>query len=297
LKYRGGGLRIQAAACAKLNISLDVHSKLPDGYHEMRMVMQTVTLCDDVAVTCAPGEGVSVGTTLHNLPGDDRNIAAKAAASFFEYTGITDYAERIDIRKRIPVCAGLGGGSSDGAAVLRALNELFKTDLSGETLEKIGESVGSDVPFCVRGGTVLAAGRGNVLSDLPAFPACELVIVKPSFALSTPALFAKLDCNKIKRRPDTDGIINALRDGSLRGVARRMYNVFEDILPRGRDELETVKSRLLDFNALGAVMTGTGSAVFGVFDDLASARAAHAALKQSCAECFLAKPVGRLTAP
>jgi 4-diphosphocytidyl-2-C-methyl-D-erythritol kinase len=288
-------LWIEVAAYAKLNISLDVLSKMPDGYHELRMVMQTVTLCDDVAVTCTPGEGVSVGTTLHYLPGDDRNIAAKAAARFFEYTGITDYAARIDIRKRIPVCAGLGGGSADGAAVLRGLNTLFKTGLSGETLEKIGEAVGSDVPFCVRGGTVAAVGRGNIMTDLPALPACDLVIVKPTFALSTPELFSKLDCNKLRRRPDTDGILSALRDGSLSGVARRMYNVFEDVLPRGRDEIEAVKSRLLDFHALGAVMTGTGSAVFGVFDDPLRARAAHAALSKVHKECFLTKPVGRLT--
>jgi 4-diphosphocytidyl-2-C-methyl-D-erythritol kinase len=293
-------MKIDVKAYAKLNISLDVVSRLADGYHEMLMVMQSVDLCDDVAISCEPGEGILVSTSLRYLPDDMRNIAAKAAARFLARTGIRGQRIKIVITKRIPVCAGLGGGSADGAAVLRGLNTLLSAGLSGAELEELGGAVGSDVPFCVRCGTALATGRGDVLEDLPPLPDCFFVIVKPQFAVSTPELFSKIDCAKIRARPDTDGLVSELRAGNLAGVARRMYNVFEDALPRGRDEIDELRGRLLDGRALGAIMTGTGSAVFGVFDSEERARRACADLKESGGrgaarrECFFAKPVGRI---
>ena len=290
-------MQITSPAFAKINISLDIISKMDNGYHNMRMVMQSVSLCDDVTVECVSGNGISVETDLSYLPSDGRNIAAKAAAAFFEYTGIKGQKTNIKIKKNIPVCAGLGGGSTDGACVLRILNEMFQTRLGSATLEKIGACVGSDIPFCVAGGTSLAEGRGDVLTPLSPIPQCYAVICKPPFAFSTPELFGRIKCEKIRARPDSDGIIKMLGRGDLSGTARRMYNVFEDALPRGEREIAAIKYLLLDDNALGAVMTGTGSAVFGVFDDESHARKAFDKLKLSYKECFLVKTVKRIEIP
>ena len=209
-------------AYAKINISLDVVSKMNDGYHYMKMVMQTVGLCDEITVECGPGEGISIEPGLPYLPADGRNIAAKAALAFYNHTGISGFHTHIAIKKDIPVCAGLGGGSADGAAVLRLLDRMHKTQLGFRELETIGSTIGSDVPFCITGGTVLAEGKGDILTALPPVPRCHIVICKPPFANSTPELFKRMRCEKIRARPDTAGIITALEKGSLCDVARRM---------------------------------------------------------------------------
>jgi 4-diphosphocytidyl-2-C-methyl-D-erythritol kinase len=285
---------IREKAFAKINLSIDIVSRMDSGYHNMRMVMQSVGLHDEVSVQCEPGEGITVVTDLKYLPGDERNIASRAASVFFSHTGLAGWRCDIDIRKNIPVCAGLGGGSTDGAAVLRALNTLFETKLDRKTLEQMAEKIGSDVPFCVVGGTALAEGRGEVLTDQPPLPDCRIVICKPSFAISTPELFSKINIEKIRLRPDTDGLIGALRKESLTGVARRMYNVFEDVLPKGTGAIGEIKEKLGDRGALGAAMTGTGSAVFGIFQDEKAASDAYDALKVSYSECYLTEPVGRI---
>ena len=274
-------------AYAKTNISLDIVSKMDDGYHNMLTVMQSIELHDEVVIECVPGSGMSVETELSYLPDDERNIAAKAALTFFAHTGITGYKTHIMIKKQIPVCAGLGGGSSDGACVLRILNKMFETDLGINTLEKLGENIGADVPFCVAGGTRLAQGRGGELSDLPQLPQCMIVICKPPFSFSTPELFARIRCEKIRSRPDTDGLVESLGKSDLRGMARRMYNVFEDVLPRGEREIAEIKYAMLDCGALGAVMTGSGSAVFGVFDSGTYAQKAYEHLKSNYDSVFL----------
>jgi len=276
-----------AQAYAKINLSLDIVSKMADGYHDLRTVMQTVSLNDEITIECTPGEGISLNAGLPYLPDDERNIASKAANSFFKHTGITGYHTKITIKKNIPVCAGLGGGSTDGACVLRMLDKMFKTELGRETLETLGNEIGSDVPFNIEGGTKLAKGRGEILTDLPPIPFCHIVICKPPFSCSTPELFGRVKCEKIKARPDTDGLVKALEKGDLGSIARRMYNVFEDVLPRGKSEITDVKSVLLDFGALGAVMTGSGPSVFGVFDSKEKAQNAYKQLKLSYDDCFL----------
>ena len=198
----------------------------------------------------------------------------------------------IAIQKRIPVCAGLAGGSSDAAAVLRALNECTGAGLSPEQLAKIGEQVGSDVPYCVVGGTALAEGRGEVLTPLPPLPPCHVAVCKPPFPISTPQLFARVDTRKIVRRPDTQGLIAALGRGDLPDAARRMYNVFEDVLePRRRAQIDAIKAQLIDCGALGASMTGSGPTVFGLFLDESAARRAVQALDGQYREVFLAQTV------
>ena len=283
-------MKENAKAFAKINISLDITSKMPDGYHDMLMVMQTVSLCDDVTIECTPGVGVEVKTNLEYIPSDVRNIAAKTALAFFESTGIKGYKTKINIKKNIPVAAGLGGGSADGACVLRTLNSMFSSNLSAKQLEAIGMPVGADIPFCISGGTQLAQGRGEVLSDLAPLADCYIVICKPNFSFSTPELFRRIRCEKIRFRPDTDALIEALAQGSLLETARRMYNVFEDFLPRGADEIESIKYTLLDSGAIGAIMTGSGSSVFGLFDEIADAESAVKRLKTQYKSCFLTQP-------
>jgi len=285
---------LTSKAFAKINISLDIVSKMADGYHNLRMVMQTVSLCDEITIKCEPGEGINVDAGLPYLPGDERNIAAKAALAFFGHTGIAGYCADIMIKKAIPVCAGLGGGSADGACVLRMLDKMFETDLGRKQLETLGSTIGSDVPFCIDGGTKLAEGRGEILTDLPPIPQSYIVIVKPPFSCSTPELFKRVKCDKIRARPDTEGVIKALHNGDLRSVAQRMYNVFEDVLPRGERDIAAIKYALIDSGALGAVMTGSGPAVFGLFDNKTDAANACEQLKINYNECFLAETTGRI---
>ena len=219
-------------AYAKLNLALDILWKRPDGYHELRMVMQSIDLADQLTVSTQAESGVTVTTDLPYLPRGDGNIAAKAAARFFEAAGVQPEGLSIDIRKQVPVCAGMAGGSSDGAAVLRVLRRLYTPDMPGERLEEIGALVGSDVPYCVRGGTVLAEGRGERLTDLPPLPPCWLVVCKPPCSVSTPELFSQVRIKKLRCHPDMSGMLRSLEQQDLEGISRRLYNVFEDELPR-----------------------------------------------------------------
>ena len=282
-------------AYAKINISLDIISKMSNGYHNMEMVMQTVSLYDTVTVECAPGSGYSVASKLSFLTGDERNTAVKAAMVFYERTGISGYKTSITLEKNIPVSAGLGGGSADGACVLRLLDDLHGTRLGSAVLEELGANVGSDVPFCVSGGTMAARGRGELLFPLSPLPPCKIVLCKPPLACSTSELFRHVRCGKIRARPDTQGIVAALVAGDLEGVARRAYNVFEDIMPRGVGEVCEIKSAMYDCGALGAAMSGTGPTVFGIFDDAERAGQAHGRLKEEFTECYIVEPVRMLT--
>ena len=278
-------------ACAKLNLALDILGKRPDGYHEMRMVMQSIDLADHVTVSTCPGKEIVVTTDLPYLPKGDGNIAAKAALWFFSSVGMEPEGLAIDIQKNVPVCAGMAGGSSDGAAVLRGLRRLYMPDMTEEQLEEIGALVGSDVPYCVRGGTVLAEGRGERLTDLPPLPPCWLVVCKPSCSVSTPELFAQVRLKKLRCHPDTAGMMNALERQDLEGIARRLYNVFEDVLPRRYAEVFVIKNELLELGAMAASMTGSGPTVFGIFQDQETAAQAAGALSKQYA-AYLCRPCG-----
>lgn len=282
---------MKVSAHAKLNLTLDVLAEREDGYHDLRMVMQSVSLADELTLTCG-GEGVRVSTNLRYLPRNERNLAAVAAHAFWAQTGRPPEGLEIGIVKRIPVCAGLAGGSADAAAVLRALNERAGSPLDRMGLARVGEQVGSDVPYCVLGGTALVEGRGERLTPLPPLPNCHIVICKPPFPISTPELFGQIDCKRLRRRPDTAGILAALETGDLEGVARRLYNVFEDVLSDHRGaEIAEIKQELISAGALGAAMSGTGPTVFGIFAEEQAAAACCQALRESYAETFLARPV------
>ena len=283
---------LQEKAWAKLNISLDVAERRADGYHDMTMVMQTVSLCDEVAINFNESGRVQARSNLSFVPGDERNLAVRAAVCYLRATGHEGQGMLITLDKRVPVGAGMGGGSSDAAAVLRALNRHYRA-LSPDALEALSAQVGSDVPFCVRGGTVLATGRGEKLESLPAMPDCAFVICKPDFSISTPELFRRLDQSNARCHPDTAGLVAALEAGSLDQVCRRMYNVFEDIDDRRMRTVKDIKSSLLDYGALGAMMTGTGSAVFGVFRPDTVPDEAIRALRKEYGFCEKAVCAGR----
>lgn len=281
-------------AYAKLNLTLDVLGRRPDGYHEMRMIMLSVSLYDEIGIRLIPGGTIRAKSNLRYLPDDERNISCRAARLFFERAGMENMGAEITHRKRIPVCAGLAGGSTDGAAVLRSLNRAMGRRFSPSELEEMARNLGSDVAFCVRGGTQEATGRGDELKRLPDMPSCAVVIAKPSFSIKTPELFAKIDSRRSPAHPDTDGAIEAMAQKDVLGVARRMYNVFEDVLPPKFSGIAEIKRRLYDLGALGACMTGTGSAVFGIFETKEQAMAAREALRKSCASVFYAAPTGKI---
>lgn len=279
---------IVTKARAKLNLTLDVLGKRSDGYHDLCMVMQSVALCDTVTIRREAERGVAVRSNLDFLPTGKNNLAASAALHLCEAAGMDPNGLRIDLEKSIPVCAGMGGGSSDAAAVLNALNRAWKLGYAPQELAALGEQVGSDVPYCVLGGTALAEGRGEILTPLPSLPWCFVVICKPHFAVSTPELFARIDGMKLHCHPDTRGMLQALENGDVLGVARRMYNVFEDVLPRNQGgTVAEIKTELIRHGALGACMSGTGPTVFGLFDTLVGAWRAYHDLRQTYTETFL----------
>jgi len=276
-------------AFAKLNLSLDVTGKREDGYHEVCMVMQSVDLYDDVRLRLTDDGMFGSRTNRSFIPNDERNVAVKAAMVFSEAYDLQGKGVLIEMKKRIPVRAGLGGGSADAAAVLRGLNTMMGTPFSGKDLEQMAAQVGSDVAFCVSGGTQLATGRGETMTRLAPFGEHWVVICKPHFSISTPVLFQKIDARKSKCRPDTDGILAALDNGDALGVIRRMYNVFEDVLGRKTRGITEIKTGLMNHGALGACMSGTGSAVFGIFADGKTAKDAFYALRKRYPETFLCR--------
>ena len=280
-------MTITLPAHAKLNLTLDILGRRADGYHDLAMVMQSITLHDDVTVTLTDTDGIvcRCGT----LPGDDSNLAVKAAKAFFAALGIAPRGLAIDIEKRIPMQAGMAGGSTDAAAVLRTLRELLAPELSTQMLEKIGEAVGSDVPYCVRGGTVLAEGRGEKLTTLKSAPRFHVVVCKPDFPLSTPALFKRSDAVEVVDRPDTEGMLQAIEDSDALGVSARVFNVFEAVLDTNEHEVFAIRERLLSLGAAAAAMTGSGPTVFGLFTDESNAKSAYGTLKADYVQTYLAE--------
>lgn len=276
-------------AYAKINLTLDVIAKRPDGYHDLKMIMQTVSLCDNIAVRIGTGDGIKTISNLGYLPDDDRNIAVKAARAFFDATGIECDGVHIAIEKSIPVAAGLAGGSADGAAVLRALNKLYETNLSVEKLCEIGLNVGADVPFCICGGTMLAEGVGEILTPLSPIPPCYVVLCKPGYGMSTAKVFGSLKVDEIKKHPNTDEVIYALNGGDVSRIAKNMYNVLEEIVAAEKTDISKIEEVLIEHGALGAVMSGSGSTTFGVFDNEDMAQSAYNTLKRKYKETYIAK--------
>ncbi|MBQ9459509.1 MAG: 4-(cytidine 5'-diphospho)-2-C-methyl-D-erythritol kinase [Oscillospiraceae bacterium] len=279
--------RVALPAYAKLNLTLDILRKRPDGYHDLLMVMQSVELHDDVTVSLTDGEGIVCRCGA--IPGDESNLAVKAARAFFAQTGIAPGGLAIDVVKRIPAQAGMAGGSSDAASTLRALRKLLKPDMLGEELERIGARVGSDVPYCLRGGTALAEGRGERITTLRAAPPFHVVLCKPDFDISTPELFSRVRISELWNRPDTSGMLEALHRGDADGVSARVKNVFEGVLPPECLEVFEIKKKLRALHAEACAMTGSGPTVFGLFRDEIMAKQAFRSLRREYSKTFLTR--------
>ena len=268
-------------APAKLNLTLDVLDRRLDGFHDLKMVMTSVDLCDEVTIATGTGAGLRVRTNLSFLPNNEKNLAAVAALRFQAHCGLDLGGVDLALVKRIPVCAGMGGGSSDAAAVLRGLNDLLRAGMTPKALAELGRSVGSDVPYCVLGGTALAEGTGDRLTALPPLPPCDVVLCKPAFSVSTPELFRAVDGVRLRHRPDTDGVLAALEAGDLGGVAPSRQGA----------EVHRIRNVLVQHGALGACMSGTGATVFGLFAQRSQAQRAYEELGASYRDTFLTRNV------
>lgn len=282
-------MKCTISAPAKLNLFLDITGKRSDGYHLVNMVMQSVSLCDDVTVSLDEDEaGITVECTDKAIPCDRTNTAYRAAEEFFRQTDANPVGVRIRIKKRIPSQAGMAGGSTDAAAVLLALNQLLGTGLSPTELAKIAEAIGADVPFCVYGGTMKAEGIGTLLSPLPDMPDCYFIIVKPDVSISTASAYRQADDAGYELPVSAEPVISGVCSGDINEIAHGLYNRFEDIVQLA--EISSIKQRMTDAGALGACMTGSGSAVFGIFDDKDKACDCRDALSETYPSVFLTRP-------
>lgn len=283
---------VTVKAPAKINLTLDIIGKRADGYHDVAMVMQTVSLYDTVTVERTQGEGdvITVSCPAYpDVPTDDSNIVCKAAHAFYKETDITPVPLSITIEKEIPTQAGLAGGSADGAAVVMALNRLFDARLKAEDMVRICAAFGSDVPFCLLGGTMLATDTGTTLKKLRSMPDCYIVICKPESSVSTAAAYAACDAREPKGFLYTDELIKRLYSRNIRGLSSCLYNEFEQVMEL--PEINEIKRIMMDSKSLGASMSGSGSAVYAIFVNRKKAEACVNILKEKYNNVFLTRPL------
>lgn len=270
---------MELKALAKINLGLDVLGRRENGYHDVRMIMQSVYLYDEVKLDQSEEPGIRVRTNLGFLPTGEGNIAYKAAQMLTEEFGIGPGID-ISLNKHIPVAAGLAGGSADAAAVLFGLNRMFGLKLSQEELMERGVKLGADVPYCIMRGTVLAEGIGEELTVLPAMPKCTVLIAKPPVSVSTKVVYGALDAREITEHPDIDGIIDGLKEGNLKRIASSMGNVLESVTIPMHPVIEQIKDEMKAAGALNAMMSGSGPTVFGLFENRAAARDAQRRIRE-----------------
>ena len=278
-------------AFAKLNLTLDVLGKRQDGYHDLRSVMQTVSIRDDIEIDVGTGMPWYLRCDKEGIPCDETNLAWKAAKVYCDTLGKDPDGIEIRITKRIPAQAGLGGGSADAAAVLRALNRHYGDPLSILALAELGARVGSDVPFCTVCGTAMVEGRGEQIRKLPDMPDCIFVVCKPDFSVSTPELYRKLDETTIPKHPDNMAMESALLAGDIGKVADLLFNVFDPLVTGEHLELNYIKSIFNSYGSLGQQMTGTGSAAFCILPSFEYAAVVCNMLKENYPEVYICKPV------
>lgn len=271
--------KVTLKALAKINLGLDVLGRRQNGYHDVRMVMQTIYLYDNVTLEKTSEPGIQLQTNLFYLPSDENNIAYKAAKMLIDEYHIQE-GVHITLDKHIPVAAGMAGGSSNAAAVLVGMNRLFSLGLSDEELMKRGALLGADVPYCVMRGTVLAEGVGEILTPLLPFPKCYILIAKPGISVSTKEVYEKLDACVIEKHPDIDGILQGLQEQNLHKIAASMGNVLEGVTVPMHPVIEQIKRAMKEAGALNAMMSGSGPTVFGIFEDKGVARKAAQKLRE-----------------
>lgn len=284
-------ITLQEAAYAKLNLTLDVLGKRPDGYHDIKSIMQTISIRDDIEIILDTGAPWKLSCSKEGIPTDETNLAWLAAKAYFERINKDPNGIEIRITKRIPVQAGLGGGSADAAAVLRALNKHYGEPLSILALAELGNSIGSDVPFCTLCGTAMVEGRGERLRRLPDLPDCFFVVCKPEFSVSTPDLYKKIDEVAVARKPNHQTMESALLAGDIGVIAENLYNVFDPIVTTEHLELNYIKSIFNSYGSVGQQMTGSGSAVFAIVPSFEYAAVICNMLKDNYPQVFIAKPV------
>lgn len=283
---------VKEQAYAKINLTMDVLEKQLDGYHEIKSVMQALQLCDEITLTKTEGADLVLTSNWDTIPLDETNTAAKAVRAFENKTDVSVGGLTIHLEKKIPVEAGVGGGSSDAAAVLRGLNQMYETNLSHWELAELGEKVGADVPFCVYGNTAFVEGKGERVQPLIGLPACFIVLCKPDFSLSTTEMYQRIDEMEVENRPDVVGVLLGTEWEDVQAIAKRVSNVFEVAVPQEeKDVIAEIKKTMLDQGAIGAAMSGSGPLVYGIFTSNEKAKAAADALKATYSEVFLTQPV------
>lgn len=281
-------------AYGKINLFLDIVGRREDGYHLLETVFQSISLGDEVMISPGRGGEISLRSNLPYIPTDRRNIAYKAAEAFFAAANMPNKGLYINMRKNIPVGAGLGGSSTDGAAVLRLLNAACGEPLPEERLREIAAELGADCPFCLMGGAALGGGVGDRLEPLPSMPPCTLVICKPAFSVSAKSAYELYDAApSVRAERGAEDMEAALRSGSLSEICAGMFNALEAVVAGKYPEIAEIKRELLRLGALGAMMTGSGSAVYGVFEKEDAAKEAAEALKQEKRRVYLAQPQTR----
>ena len=272
--------KIQLKALAKINLGLDVLRRREDGYHEVKMIMQTIGLHDDLEIRKTKTSGIQVKTNLYYLPTNENNLVYKAAKLLMDEFQIRDGVS-IQLKKRIPVAAGMAGGSSAGAAVLWGINQMYGLGLSMQALMERGVRLGADVPYCIQRGTALAEGIGEKLSVLPPMPKCTILIAKPGISVSTKFVYENLHANDLKpeQHPDVDSMIEAMRQKDLGLLCSRMGNVLETVTIPAYPVINEIKRTMMDNGAIGSMMSGSGPTVFGIFDSPVAAKQAVKAVR------------------
>ncbi|MDP4143471.1 MAG: 4-(cytidine 5'-diphospho)-2-C-methyl-D-erythritol kinase [Bacillota bacterium] len=277
-------------AYAKVNISLDIVGKREeDGYHLLEMIMQTIDLYDSIIIE-KDLQGININCNKPYIPVDGRNLAYKAAKLFIDTYSI-DEGVNISIKKNIPVAAGLAGGSTDAAAVLRGMRNLFKINASDKELMELGVTIGADVPYCIVGGTALCKGIGEEVAPLKAFKNHILILVKPNFGVSTKEVYKSIDISKIHRHPNTKGLIQAIDNNNLSYIGQNMKNVLENVTLRRHNLIKNIKSEMLKMGALGSMMSGSGPTVFAFFDDMLKAQRCFERFRQEYKETYITRTI------
>lgn len=271
--------KIKLKALGKINLGLDVLGRRPNGYHDVRMVMQTVYLYDQILLEKTDKEGISLETNLFYLPVNENNLAYRAAKMLIDEFAIKE-GVHISLEKHIPVAAGMAGGSSNAAAVLYGMNRLFQLGLTDQELMDRSVQLGADVPYCIMRGTVLAEGIGEKLTPLPAMPKCHVLLAKPPISVSTQKVYEKLDAQEVTKHPDIDGILLGLQTGDLKKITSSMGNVLENVTITEYPQIESIKDVMKEEGALNAMMSGSGPTVFGIYDDKMLARRAAARIRE-----------------
>ena len=284
--------KIQLKARAKINLSLDVLGKRPDGYHDVQMIMQQIDLFDLVTLEEVIGSDITIVSQCPFIPQDSNNIAYKAAALIKDRFNIKK-GLHITIDKNIPVAAGLAGGSTNAAAVLLGLNELWRLELTLDELMVLGAKLGADVPFCIMGGAAYAEGVGEILTPIDGLKNVWLVVAKPAISISTAEVYKQLDLSKISERPNTELLLSAINSGDINLLSKNMYNLLETVSEIRFPVIKEIKNKMLEYNAIGSMMSGSGPTVFGIFKGYERAKSAYENLSILYKQTYLVQSYSR----